>query len=78
MHENRVDILDSRTRQVIGHCTGPTWAGTCPKVDAHHDVVPCAGHSISPLGAGPERWFVHVAPGARRCPLVWSGDTEPS
>lgn len=75
MRENRVDIFDSRTREVVGHCSGPTWAGTCPLVD-RYGVVPCAGHSISPLGAGPERWFIHVAPGARRCPLVWTDEAE--
>lgn len=70
MAEGRVDILDHRTRQVLGHCYGPTLAGGCPGAGAD-GVVPCAGHLIASLAGGPEHWMVRVPPGSRRCPLAW-------
>lgn len=69
MSEARVDILDAPTYAVVDHCYGPTLGGACPRAD-EAGIVFCHGRRIVPLGEGPERWHLHVAPSARRCPLA--------
>jgi hypothetical protein len=70
MSEARVDILDATTREVVDHCHGPTLGGACPRT-GESGVVFCHGRRIVPLGQGPERWLLRVAPTSRQCPLAW-------
>jgi hypothetical protein len=70
MTEDRVDILDETTREIVGHCYGPTAVGDCPGADADA-VVACAGCRIAPTGGGAGYWLLWVPPGSRQCPLAW-------
>jgi hypothetical protein len=65
-----VDIHDETTQHQVGHCDGPTPAGTCPNAGPDR-VVACAGCRIAPHNAGPEYWLLWVPPGSRHCPLAW-------
>jgi hypothetical protein len=70
MNEDRVNILDDVTHEVVDECYGPTATGCCPRT--HPDgVVCCAGRRIAPTGAGPEYWMMWVPPGSPHCPLAW-------
>jgi hypothetical protein len=70
MNEDRVDILDDVTHEVVDECYGPTATGCCPRTRPD-GVVCCAGRRIAPTGAGPEYWMMWVPPGSRHCPLAW-------
>ena len=71
MTDERVDILDERTGEVVGECHGPTTDGTCP-YSTPSGVVGCEGRRIAPTEAGSEYWMLWVPPNSRHCPLAWN------
>lgn len=71
MDETRVDVLDAATGEIVDHCDGPEPGGHCPFADLS-GIVPCSGHRVAPLGAGPEYWLIFVPPGSRHCPQAWN------
>jgi hypothetical protein len=70
MNEDRVDILDAITSELVDECYGPTATGRCPRTRPD-GAVGCAGCRIAPTGAGPEYWMMWVPPASRHCPLAW-------
>jgi hypothetical protein len=74
MSEARVDILDAVTGDVVEHCYGPMAGGRCP-YPGTDGIVPCHGHRVAPLAAGPEFWKVWVPPATQHCPQAWSLDS---
>jgi len=70
MDETRIDIL-AETGEIIDYCYGPNAAGQCPRAKGDR-TVPCNGHRIAPLGAGPEFWLLYVPPASQHCPTAWN------
>jgi hypothetical protein len=73
MSNDRIDILDETTDEVVASCYGPTAEGKCPYVNAR-GIVRCAGHRIAPTAndAGPEYWHLWVPGNSEHCPLAWN------
>lgn len=69
--EDRVDIRDAATGDVVEHCYGPSAEGACPYVDSDR-IVPCSGHRVTGEGAGPEYWNILVPPHSQHCPQAWN------
>jgi len=70
-NETRVDILNSATGEIVGHCDGPTPTGACPYAEPD-GTVPCHGSRIAPMSAGAEYWHILVPPESRHCPQAWN------
>ncbi len=71
MTDNRVDILDDTTVEVLDQCYGPRADGRCPRA-GWNGAVACAGRRIAPTEAGAEYWLMWVPPGSQHCPLAWN------
>lgn len=70
---DRVDMIDVTTDEVVDFCRGPSLGGLCPHPESD-GTVPCAGRRVASEGMGPEHWMVWVPERTAHCPLGWNLD----
>ncbi len=63
----KVRIYNTGGSEVVEECSGPTWAGRCPRVAAGAPVA-CAGRRIEVTNA--RELGLTVEPDAVSCPLA--------